>query len=177
MTVPANRLILAVAVPLVALLCGGCPMAEPPSAEKDGAAASSLRIDLITPNQGPAAGGTRLTIRGGPFQDNVAAWVAVHVLAGQSAPALWGLAAGVSLQEVRLETEEPVDDVFVRTSGGGVCDSRVRFHIASSASNNPARSPTRGSGVGGPNISASAPAIYAGSVAPCGAGSAPGEPP
>src|SRR6476620_808013 len=40
--------------------------------------------------------------------------------------------------------------VWPRNSrGGGVCDSTLRFQVASPASNNPAFSPTRGSGFGG----------------------------
>src|SRR6185295_19492501 len=40
--------------------------------------------------------------------------------------------------------------VWPRNSrGGGVCDSTLRFQVASCASNSPALSPTRGSGSGG----------------------------
>ncbi len=55
------------------------------------------------------------------FQDEVAAWIAVHVLAGRTALTPWGLPSNISLTTVRLETEEPVDDILAHTSSGGVC--------------------------------------------------------
>jgi hypothetical protein len=52
--------------PMLTSLWGGCPQIG----SKD-STESPLRIDAVTPDSGPTTGGTRVTIRGGPFQDNV----------------------------------------------------------------------------------------------------------
>src|SRR5258708_7155653 len=50
------------------------------------------------------------------YQNRVAAWLAVRILAEQDAPPLWDLSAGSTLEFLRCETEQPVDDVMVGTS-------------------------------------------------------------
>ncbi|PBC69698.1 hypothetical protein BX265_7043 [Streptomyces sp. TLI_235] len=51
------------------------------------------------------------------FQDRVAAWFAVAVLAGEAAAPVQGLWTG-AVQRVACETGDPVDDCRVRTSDG-----------------------------------------------------------
>ncbi|MFE3237549.1 hypothetical protein ACFXKJ_36185 [Kitasatospora indigofera] len=51
------------------------------------------------------------------FQDRVAAWFAVAVLAGEAAAPVHGLWTG-TVQQVACETGEPVDDCRVRTADG-----------------------------------------------------------
>jgi len=53
------------------------------------------------------------------FQSRVAAWLAVHILAEKGASPLWDLAAGTTLEFIRCETEQPVDDILVGTSSEG----------------------------------------------------------
>lgn len=53
------------------------------------------------------------------FQNRVAAWIAVHVLAEQDASSPWDLPGGVILKFLRCETEQPVDDLLVGTSSEG----------------------------------------------------------
>ena len=68
---------MAVAAPFILLLWGGCPM-DPLSAEKEGGPAQLLVIEAITPGDGPASGGTRVTIRGGPFEEQVGVLFGAH---------------------------------------------------------------------------------------------------
>src|SRR3990172_13112497 len=63
------------------------------------------------------------------FQDRVAAWIAAHILSGSGAPPVWGLPQKVSLTELRLETEAPVDDILVKTSGEGWCFINVKTSV------------------------------------------------
>jgi hypothetical protein len=53
------------------------------------------------------------------FQDSVAAWAAVDLLAEQAATLRWGLDPSVSYCEIRCETGLPVDDLMIITSSGG----------------------------------------------------------
>src|SRR5262245_28321242 len=69
--------IFVVAAPLLTLLCGGCP-GDMLSGDKDGSAQSPVRVDAVTPNRGPVDGGTRVTIRGGPFQDHIGVLFGAH---------------------------------------------------------------------------------------------------
>jgi hypothetical protein len=49
----------------------------------------------------------------------VAAWMAVRILAESAASPLWGMPANVTLEFIRCETEQPVDDMMLGTSVGG----------------------------------------------------------
>lgn len=66
------------------------------------------------------------------FQDNVAAWVAVQILADSSATPPANLPAGVRLESITAETTQPTDDLHVRTSDQG--------HIFIQAKTNPSLS-------------------------------------
>lgn len=60
-------------------------------------------------NSGGAA-----TQAGVDYQNRVAAWVAVHILAEQDASPPWNLPGNVTFEFLRCETEEPEDGLFVR---------------------------------------------------------------
>ena len=53
------------------------------------------------------------------YQNRVAAWFAVRVLAEVGAEPLEGLPTTSTLEFLRCETEQPVDDLMVGTSDGG----------------------------------------------------------
>lgn len=53
------------------------------------------------------------------FQNRATAWVAAHILAEQAASPPWDLSAATTLESLRCETEQPVDDLLVGTSEGG----------------------------------------------------------
>ena len=65
------------------------------------------------------------------FQDRVAGFLAVHILAGQSIELL-GLPAGVVPTEIHLETILPVDDILVLTSEDGRCFFNVKSTVTTS---------------------------------------------
>jgi signal recognition particle GTPase len=64
-------------------------------------------------------GGGAATQSGIIYQNRVAAWMAVGILAEQEASPPWDLPANVSLKFLRCETEQPVDDLLIGTSEGG----------------------------------------------------------
>lgn len=64
------------------------------------------------------AGGSAMHA-GANFQNRVAAWIAVRILAEVDATPYWDLPAATVLQSIRCETEQPIDDLLVGTSEGG----------------------------------------------------------
>jgi len=71
------------------------------------------------------------------FQHRVAAWVAVHVLAEKGAtPPPWGLPADTVLEWFRCETEQPVDDLLVGTSGNGLVFAQSKHSLVLSSNVN-----------------------------------------
>ena len=64
-------------------------------------------------------GGGAATQSGIIYQNRVAAWMAVGILAEQEASPPWDLPANVFLKFLRCETEQPVDDLLIGTSEGG----------------------------------------------------------
>jgi hypothetical protein len=60
------------------------------------------------------------------FQHRVSAWVAVRILAESDASALWGLPTGTTLESLRCETDQPVDDLLVATSLRGFIFGQVK---------------------------------------------------
>ena len=73
-----------------------------------------------TGSRGASAGGGGPAAQAGMgFQNRAAAWVAAHILAEQAASPPWDLSAATTLDFVRCETEQPVDDLLVGTSEGG----------------------------------------------------------
>jgi hypothetical protein len=71
-------------------------------------------------------GGGSATQAGIDFQNLTAAWVAVYILAEQAASPPWGLPTDTTLEFLRCETEQPVDDLLVGTSGDGVAFIQVK---------------------------------------------------
>jgi hypothetical protein len=53
------------------------------------------------------------------YQDYVAAWAAVQILAEQDVAAPWALPASVTLEDLHAEAPHPIDDLTVRASNGG----------------------------------------------------------
>jgi hypothetical protein len=68
------------------------------------------------------------------YQDRVAAWMCVQVLAEQEASPLWGWSADSTLEFVRCETEQPVDDVLVGTSHHGLAFINAKHTVIASQS-------------------------------------------
>jgi hypothetical protein len=64
-------------------------------------------------------GGGAATHAGINYQDNVAAWAAVQILAEQDISPPWDLPAGVSLEALHTEAPNPIDDLTIETSAGG----------------------------------------------------------
>ena len=65
------------------------------------------------------------------FQDKVAGFLAVHILAGRSIEFL-KLPVGVVPTEIRLETTLPVDDILVLTDDDGRCFFNVKSTVTNS---------------------------------------------
>ena len=63
------------------------------------------------------------------FQHRGAAWVAVHILGEKNATTPWDLPAGVTLEWLRCETEQPVDDLLVGTSDNGLIFAQFKRTI------------------------------------------------
>ncbi len=85
----------------------------------------SARLRMST----PPTGGGAATQSGTNYQNRVAAWVAVHILAEQDASPPWGLPSSTTLDFFRCETLEPVDDVLVGTSVPGHAFLQTKHNI------------------------------------------------
>jgi len=79
------------------------------------------------------AGGAA-TASGMNFQHRVAAWVAVHILAEKDASPPWDLPSDVTLEWIRCETEQSVDDLLVGTSDNGYIYAQVKRRVQRSKS-------------------------------------------
>jgi hypothetical protein len=64
-------------------------------------------------------GGGSATQSGIGYQNRVAAWLSVHILAEADASAPWGLPSNVTLDSIRCEVSLPVDDILAETSATG----------------------------------------------------------
>jgi len=69
-----------------------------------------------TQRNSSSSGGGAATQAGSNFQNRIAAWIAVRILAEQDASPPWGLPVTGTLERLHCETAEPVDDLFVGTS-------------------------------------------------------------
>src|SRR5207248_10823 len=84
-----------------------------------------------------SSGGGAATAGGMDYQNKVAAWLAVRILAEQAAPLPWGLSKpGSSPEFIRCETEQPVDDILVGTSASGFAFIQVKKTIQLSPDSN-----------------------------------------
>src|SRR5215470_6283883 len=75
-----------------------------------------------------SAGGAA-TAGGMDFQHRVTAWVAVRILAEKEVSLPWDLPVTVTLEWLRCETEQPVDDLLVGTSEGGLVFSQIKHTL------------------------------------------------
>lgn len=64
-------------------------------------------------------GGGSATHSGTGYQNRVAAWLAVQILAEADVPAPWSLPSQVTLESIRCEVQLPVDDIWIGTSATG----------------------------------------------------------
>ena len=79
---------------------------------------------------GSAAGG------GFDYQNRVAAWLAVRILAESAVATQWNLTdADTTLEFIRCETEQPVDDILTGTSKGGLLFFQVKKNVDLSKNN------------------------------------------
>jgi hypothetical protein len=79
-----------------------------------------------------AGGGGAAAQAGFIYQNRVAAWVSSRILSEQEAASVWGLPQDVTLEFIRCETEQPVDDILVGTSQGGHAFIQVKHTVTSS---------------------------------------------
>jgi hypothetical protein len=70
-------------------------------------------------SMGNGTGGGKATHSGTDYQNRSAAWIAVLILAERDSALPLGLPAGVTLESIRCETDQPVDDTLARTSANG----------------------------------------------------------
>lgn len=63
------------------------------------------------------------------FQYRATAWMAVRILAEKKASPPWGLPQGMTLEWLRCETEQPVDDLLVGTTSGGFVFSQIKHTL------------------------------------------------
>jgi hypothetical protein len=63
------------------------------------------------------------------YQHRIAAWVATNILAEKDVPPAFDLPAGNTLDWLRCETDEPVDDLLVGTSQNGLIFAQVKRTI------------------------------------------------
>ena len=75
------------------------------------------------------AGGAAVA-SGVTFQENVAAWFAVLILAEKDATPPAGLPADTTLDDVVAETTQPVDDLKIRTSANGQIFVQAKTSLA-----------------------------------------------
>ena len=60
------------------------------------------------------------------FQHRVAAWLAVRILAEEGAAPLWDLSMRATLEFIRCETGQPVDDILIGTAEPGFAFIQVK---------------------------------------------------
>jgi hypothetical protein len=77
----------------------------------------------------PQTGGGSATQSGTNYQNRVAAWIATQILAEQDASPPWDLPAVTTLDFVRCETLEPVDDVLAGASNSGHAFLQAKHNI------------------------------------------------
>ncbi len=70
-------------------------------------------------------GGVRNRV-GGRYEDGVAAWFAVRILAGERAAPRWGLASDTALVSLRLQTAGALDDLQVAADNGDLLAAQLK---------------------------------------------------
>jgi hypothetical protein len=76
-----------------------------------------------------ATGGGRATQTGTDYQNRSAAWFAVFILAERDVALPLGLPAQTTLESIWCETTQPVDDLNVRASQGGVIFGQAKHTL------------------------------------------------
>lgn len=76
------------------------------------------------------------------YQNRVAAWLAVRILAEQDASPFWGLPASSTLEFLRCETEQLVDDIMIGASDGGHAFIQVKRSLSMDSSEDSALAST-----------------------------------
>lgn len=89
-------------------------------------------------NHSRAAAGGAATQVGIKYQNQVAAWLCVRILAEHEATPPWGLPGDVAVELLRCETDQHVDDLLVGTSHGGHAFIQVKHTVTASRSTNSA---------------------------------------
>ena len=84
-----------------------------------------------TKNSGGAA--TQVGIN---YQNRVAAWFCLQILANNEIAPLWNLSQDTVFDFLRCETEQPVDDILLGTSNGGHCFINVKHTVQGSQQSN-----------------------------------------
>lgn len=74
----------------------------------------------MRPTTMKACGGGAATTSGTTFQEDVACFFAAMILAESGMSAPLSLPSDVSFEAIAVETDQPVDDILVETSGGGM---------------------------------------------------------
>jgi len=72
------------------------------------------------------SGGGAATASGMDYQNRVAAWVATHILAEKDANPPWDFATETTLEWLRCETDQPVDDLMVGTSAKWLVFAQIK---------------------------------------------------
>jgi hypothetical protein len=75
------------------------------------------------------SGGGAATHAGTNYQDRVAAWTAVQILAEQDVQPPWDLPATVTLEALQAEAPRPIDDLTVTTSAGGTALAQAKHTV------------------------------------------------
>jgi hypothetical protein len=71
-------------------------------------------------------GGGAATAGGMDFQHRVAAWVAIHILSENDVAPPWNLPVETTLEWLRCETEQPLDDLLIGTSNNGFVFAQIK---------------------------------------------------
>jgi signal recognition particle GTPase len=82
-------------------------------------------------SKGKNSGGAATQI-GINYQNRVAAWVCVRILAEHEVSPIWELSSDTTFEFLRCETEQPVDDILVGTSKGGYVFINVKHSVGAS---------------------------------------------
>src|SRR5271166_225591 len=77
-----------------------------------------------------ASGGGAATAAGMDFQHRVAAWLAVRILSEADVDPIWSYPSSSTLEFIRCETEQPVDDIMVGISDRGLALLQVKHSLS-----------------------------------------------
>ena len=78
------------------------------------------------------AGGAA-THAGTDYQNRASAWLSIRILAEQDASPPWDLPSSVTLDLIRCESDQPVDDILVGLSSGGFAFLQAKHAVTLSA--------------------------------------------